>query len=508
MKQRLLLLFAFLLLVSVLVGLNAASYVQKVKEPDKEFEPNRSTYHPGATGTLAYYTLLAETGQTVMRWQRPTSDLATETRQRPQTFVIVGPLRREYTSTEYQSLLEWVSAGGRLVVIDRDPPNELQVTTSDWNLSLNSGSSVDLVAVDPADQPQMIDRTAAVRPITPSLYTDAVVAVQPSRFTSSIRFERLPEVDLSQWVVEESDEESTTEDSTADKAPTAADTDAIESEAETTEEPYEFYSREPIAANNQTSPPPPPPIAEPSVAPDAEQDEPENYDVFNAPVIHLGSGDRTLLVDVPYGSGQIVFLTDPFIVANGGISVVDNAQLAVNIAASDGGLIAFDEYHHGYGAENNRILEYFRGTPVASIFFQLTAIVAFVMFSRSRRFARPVPIPEPDRLSKLEYVSAMAELQQRTKAFDLAMENVYADFRRRAARHFGIDNTQATRRELALKIAERTKMDPVETEELLTKCEDIAHGEPTNKGEMLRLVARLRDIEDLLRINRASKARI
>ncbi len=505
MKERLLLLFAFVLLIVVLAGLNAASYVQRVKEPDKEFQPNRSTYHTGETGTRAFYTLLAETGQTVMRWQRPTSDLSTETRQLPQTFIIIGPLNRAYTPAEYQSLLEWVSAGGRLVVIDRDPPSELQVTTSEWTLSLSSGSSVDIVAVDPANQPQMIDKTAAVRPSIPSLFTDGVVAVQPSRFASSIRIERFADVDLTPWLERKPEEESTTEEITEDNPPPEV-ADASESNSNTPEEPYDFYSGEPLVPNG--SQPPPPPADAPSTEPDIEQSESLVLDVFNAPVVHFASGDRTLLLEVPYGSGQIVFLTDPFIVANGGISAVDNAQLAMNIAASGGGTIAFDEYHHGYGAENNRVLEYFQGTPVTSMFLQMAAIAAFLLYSRSRRFARPVPIPEPDRLSKLEYVSAMAELQKRTKAFDLAMENIYADFRRRVARHLGVDNTHATRRELALKIAERTKMDPVETEELMSKCEDISHGESTNKGEMLRLVAGLRDIEDLLRLKRAGKARI
>ncbi len=508
MKQRLFLLFAFVLLVAVLVGLNAASYVQKVKEPDKEFAPNRSTYHPGATGTQAFYNLLAESGQTVMRWQRPASDL-TNAVQKPNTFVIIGPLAREYASAEYQHLLEWVAAGGRLVIIDREPSNEMLVTTSEWTVTSHSGSSVDVVTVDPANQPQMIGKTAAYLPVIPSLYTRSVVAVQPSRFASSIRFERFADVDLTPWVDENASEDSaTTKEIGEEELPSTADANTANVDSDTNEEPYDFYSGDPPADDNSVSPPP---AAVPDETPDIEvpdQDEKQGLDSFSAPVVHLASGNRTLLVDVPYGSGQIVFLTDPFVVSNGGIGAVDNSQLAINIVSNGGGLIAFDEYHHGYGAENNRILEYFQGTPVTSIFLQLLAIAAFILYSRSRRFARPVPIAEPDRLSKLEYVSAMAELQQRTKAFDLAMENIYADFRRRVARHLGVDNTHATRRELSLKIAERTQMDPVETDDLMSKCENIAHGEPTNKNEMLRLVARLRDIEDLLRLKRTGRARI
>src|SRR3712207_8309656 len=53
---------------------------------------------------------------------------------------------------------------------------------------------------------------------------------------------------------------------------------------------------------------------------------------------------------------------------------VDNAQLAVNLVASDG-LIAFDEYHQGYGTNKNQFLAYFAGTPVVPIALQLGLLV-------------------------------------------------------------------------------------------------------------------------------------
>jgi hypothetical protein len=58
-------------------------------------------------------------------------------------------------------------------------------------------------------------------------------------------------------------------------------------------------------------------------------------------------------------------------------------------------------------------------------------LIGLIFFSQSRRFARPLPPDEPNRLSKLEYVAAMAQLQQTTKGYDLAIENIYTDFRRR-----------------------------------------------------------------------------
>ena len=104
------------------------------------------------------------------------------------------------------------------------------------------------------------------------------------------------------------------------------------------------------------------PYTMPTPTPDdlADGSLPEVYQpTFNAPVVHMTSGEKNILVDVPFGEGTIVYLTDPYIVSNTGIGMVDNAQLAINLLTAAGGLVAFDEYHHGYGASNNRFLEYF-----------------------------------------------------------------------------------------------------------------------------------------------------
>ena len=470
MKQRVLIFGSLVLLIALMIGLNTASYVQKVKEPDSEFMPNRSSFNSGSTGTQAYFTLLSETGRRVKRWQLPPATLLTEIRENPKTFVLIGPFRRPFTEDERTDLLNWVESGGRLVLIDRDPVGELVRSSTEWSIRIAPRTDIELMTVDPADQVQMTAQTPAMRPIQTTVYTAGVNAVQPSRFASAIDIERFDSDDIF----------------------------AVESD-----EDYGQGTGITTTADNPT--PNPQSITEPQMS--TSGIEPENLSPwFEAPVVHVASADRTLVVDVSFGSGQIIFVADPFIVANSGIAMADNAQLALNIAGD--GLIVFDEYHHGFGAGNNRILEYFEGTPVTAIVLQIIAVIAFVMFSRSRRFARPVPEPEPDRLSKLEYVGAMAELQQRTNAYDLAMENIFTDFRRRTAKLLGVDQMTTPRSELALLIADRTGSDVREIEELIERCENIIHGEPTGKREMLALTTRLREIEGQLRLGRQSKTRI
>lgn len=465
MKQKFLIFTALIFLVIVLVGLNAASYVQKEKTPDSEANPNRSTYNAGATGTRALYDLLAETGRRVSRWQQPPSALlaaADDRAEAPQTFVVIGAVRREFDEKEIEQILQWVAKGGKLVIVGREPPLEFTKTTAAWRVSVVPEVEPTFFSIDPSDQKQMTEKIAAAKPAQPTVYTNRVNAVQPSRFASSINFERFAGGNNS-----------------ADEALAAPGSSSSDDEK-----------------NYDEDAPPPNVIAE-KIGDAVETSAPV------APVAHLAGGGKTLLVDFPFGAGQIVFLSDPYVVSNGGINLVDNAQLAINIIASGNGLIAFDEFHQGYGAGENRLLGYFAGTPLTAILLQFAALVGLILFSQSRRFARPLPESEPNRLSKLEYVSAMAELQQRTRAYDLAVENIYTDFRRRTARLVGADNYTTSHTDLARLIAERAQLNRAEMENLMFKCEEIIRGEPTNKREVLDLTGRLREVEEKLGLKRS-----
>jgi hypothetical protein len=99
----------------------------------------------------------------------------------------------------------------------------------------------------------------------------------------------------------------------------------------------------------------------------------------------------------------------------------------------------------------------------------------------------------------------MAELQSRSRAFDLAIENIYTEFRRRAARLFALDMQQATSDNLASRIAARTGLDDRRVYDTLYSCEEIIRGEPTNKREIVRLTDELRSIEKKLGIGRGPR---
>lgn len=223
-----------------------------------------------------------------------------------------------------------------------------------------------------------------------------------------------------------------------------------------------------------------------------------------APVVHIGNREGALLVDYAYGLGRIVVLSDPYIVTNSGIKLNDNLQLAINTLASDGGLIAFDEYHQGRGITQNAFASYFAGTPVLALAAQVVLVILLILWTNARRFGRPLPLPHVDRRSSLEFVASMAELQERSRAFDLAIENIYTRTRRVLARHAGLDYN-SPRSEIAARIAERSNIDGQKLETLMRQCEEAINGAPINWRQSLDLVRRLREVEKDLGLRMRSR---
>jgi hypothetical protein len=488
----------------LLVALNAASYVRVEREAELEIAPDRSTLNGNASGTRALYEFLEESGARVMRWRDAPAALArVPERARPATFVVVGTVRVGFKEEEVKSLLEWVEAGGRLVVIDRAPHASL-VESDQWSIVQNVVTPPEFGVR--ADDAENLTRNAPpLAPTQPTLLTRDVERIAPSRFASRlVAARREPEQSAGDTSTGATQTPVIVNQPPASSNANVADEATTESNANVDDEPWMTEDEEP--------PPPPKPV--PTGAPKetidyersptasvSEVDETATEDApqADAPVYHVSDEGGALLVDFARGRGRIVVLSDPFIVANRGISRADNLQLAANIITQAGGLIAFDEYHQGRGATRNEFAAYFAGTPVLAMGAQLFLLAAAIVWTRGRRFARPLPAPRVDRRSKLEFVASMAELQQRARAFDLAIENVYGRTRRALARYGGSD-VSAPRAAIAAGVAARSGRSKDEIESLMRECEDVINGAPTSARHSLALVARLRELERALGI--------
>ena len=470
MRQRLTIILTFVVIIGLLVIINAVSHVQEEQERDLEMFANRSTYNSGPTGTRALHDFLSESGYKVMRWREPLAQIMSTSRISVTTLVIVGDTRLPFDEQDFTVLRAWVGRGGRLVVIDRTPDTRL-MTNPGWAVSPIEGELPGL-DTNPSDVNQMTQNVTEFEPIQPTLLTTNVESVMPSRFASRFKIaaERKPDISSGETII----------------GPGGVVT-SMPSPSPMFDEEEDFWGSVP----EETATQPPPEAASPEAS-----DEDENYSNYPAPIAHIADPGGALVVDYAFGNGRVVLVSDPYLISNGGVVLKDNLALAINVLGGprNQGLIAFDEYHQGYGISRNAFASYFAGTSVLPIAGQLVLLVLVVLWTNGRRFARPLPLTHVDRRSSLEFVASMAELQERSRAYDLAIENIYTRTRRVLARHAGVDYN-SSRSEIAQRIAERSTIDRNELEALMRECEEAINGEPLNSRETVNLVRRLRQIE-------------
>ncbi|HWW74704.1 MAG TPA: DUF4350 domain-containing protein, partial [Pyrinomonadaceae bacterium] len=428
-------------------------------------------------------------GHEAVRWKQPMSALSSKD-EAPSSLVLVGPPRHEVERREADAILRWVSEGGRLVLVDRSPSVLLLPASGHWRVV---SETVEFPGPDvhPDDVETMTRDVPLVAPAQPTALTRDVAEVTRSRFASRLHVHYsaeaptptpTPEDEENPW-----EEEGGREPPPAPKAKTtpAQSTPTPSAQSTPTPDPRALptHEKHPVAEDGTT-----PPVV---VVADEEPDA-------NAPVVHVWdgrAGEGALLVDYAYGRGRVVVLSDPYVVSNAGLNRADNLFLATNVVTGGRrGRVAFDEFHQGYGQTQNQVFAYFRGTPILWMFAQVALVALAVVWTRGRRFARAVPVPEADRRSKLEFVASMAELQQRARAYDLAVENIYQRTRRALARYAGLPAT-APRQQIAERVAARSGRDAAKLEALLRRCEDAIAGEPLNARRALALVRELRELE-------------
>jgi hypothetical protein len=237
-----------------------------------------------------------------------------------------------------------------------------------------------------------------------------------------------------------------------------------------------------------------------------ETEEEYSAPALSAPVIHLGDKDGAALADFTYGEGRVIFLSDPFVVANNGIARGGNLTLAMNMLRSMGSpdrRIFFDEFHHGYYEGGNPLVNYFRGTPAPWLLLQGFGLSLLIVYTYSRRFARPLPLPQVPRHSPLEFVGSMANLQQAAHARELALENIYPRFKAGLCRRLGL-SSRASRDEIVAGVRRRRlAISEIELRQTLSDAEMTLAGEPIDDARLLALVSRMRRIISQIETPRA-----
>jgi hypothetical protein len=469
MKRYFGIIATIVLVLLVLIALNAAGTITLDRPPEDEYLPIRSSYNAGPTGTRAVYQLLEESGYQVARWRASYKDLnLAGSEAKGAALVVVGPFLLGVTiePDEAHELQRWVARGGKLLVVSRNPRAQF----GDDYIHAQTPSI-------PASPSEHKDDTAP--PVEEK--SDLLIS-QPTALTRNVRG-----LVISKWASRLSFHPPTTE--------------AAKSEETDAEPPPPPPPPKPAPSSTAQSAEPAPTPSVPAVVP--LPDEP--YGDLATPVVHLGDSKGAVLADFEYGNGHVIFLSDPFVLANNGIARGANLHLALNLIDALGGAkqkIFFDEYHHGYQSQGNALMNYFRGTPVPWLFAQLLFVAALIAYSYGKRFARPLPLPQPDRHSPLEFVGSMASLQQAAQARDLALENIYPRFKHRLCRTLGLPATATPNAIIArLKRRIETRESEIEWLRVFTESERALQGERLDDQRLIELVAAMRRIAAQLKLS-------
>ena len=434
----------FGLALLVLIALSLAGNVELYQEAESEAQPRRSSFNAGPTGTRAFYQLLEESGYRVSRWRERFRELKTKAPNG--VLLMAGPFPAAMSGDDLTSLRQWVKAGGQVCVFSRTPQE-------------------DLAYVVKAEVPEATPDAKATAEQIVNAKSDELIG-QPTRLTRDLRglalsrfASRIPIA----GITEPQKEEETKVTPTASPA--------------VTPKPSESKSEEDVELPTFNE---------------------EDLFILPAPVVHLGDKKGAVLADYDYGKGRVIVLTDPFVVANHGLARGANLQLLQNLLRELGASerpILFDEYHHGYRSETNALIGYFRGTPFWWVLGQLLLLTGLVIYSAGKRFARPLPLPQTDRHSPLEFVGSMASLQQAAEAHDLALENIYPKFRARLCRRMGL-SVRAKTEDLVAALPHSPRFAP-HAERLLrivqTSEQTLNHQLTLTDGQTVELVRGIRE---------------
>ncbi len=447
MRRYLGIIISIALALGALIALSAAGNLDFDRPPENEREPNRSSYNSGPTGTRAFYQLLEESGASVVRLRGDFKSLNFGvTKPAEAMLVVVGPFTPNFDIPydESVALQKWIAEGGNALIVSRYPISQfgdpmiqsrIQDKNPPWTAQVET-------LIDPGSDGLIVQPTELTRNLR---------GLELTTLAARIKFE-LPDI--------EEDEE----------------------------EP--------------SSPPPPAATTEPTPAAQAEQPDEEQCDPFlYAPVIHLGDKDGAVLADFRYCKGRLIFLSDPFVIANNGIARGANLTLAMNLvrALSKGEneqrrKILFDEFHHGYRSQINPLVNYVRGTPAPWLLLQGVLLSLLIVYSVGKRFARPLPMPQMDRHSPLEFVDSMASLQQAARARDLALENIYPRFKTTLCRRLGLSSRAKTEDIVAGLRRRNLPIDEIEVRQTLSDAEVTLAGEKIDDAQLVKLVSKMRHI--------------
>ena len=177
------------------------------------------------------------------------------------------------------------------------------------------------------------------------------------------------------------------------------------------------------------------------------------------------------------GSGRVIALASDYPLSNEGIREEENGGFAYNLAQMAGGSrVAFDEAHHGAGAEGGDLITLLTSNPWGWALLYGVGMVGIYLFWSARRLGPPLPVRSPDeRRPTSDYVTSVAGLFRRARKPGYAAERYLKFFKRTLSRH--------------------AELDPYLTDTRFVQSLQERGRHTFNPDEMLRAIQQLRQLE-------------
>lgn len=204
------------------------------------------------------------------------------------------------------------------------------------------------------------------------------------------------------------------------------------------------------------------------------------------PILRSASGFSLGYVN-NLGSGRVVVLADPLVLCNGYLDKQDNGRLLADLLGTDRGIVAFDEYHHGFNLGDLSPQAWVLTPWGAGILWLLVA--AFVgLLLRGRSFGPLIVRPAEAARADVEWAVAVGELLRRSGARAVTLGLLATASERAVAARTGLPLKPRERFWSALWVR------APELAGALAEAENALYGSAGGEAELLKAAQRLHDV--------------
>lgn len=211
------------------------------------------------------------------------------------------------------------------------------------------------------------------------------------------------------------------------------------------------------------------------------------WEKFSAAYPLYADGDASLVIQYPYGRGEVFWWAGATPLTNDGLKEPGNLEFFLASMGGKKNEILWDEYIHGYRETAALSIA---ATPVKWLLLQLTLLALAVLATLSRR-SGPICKPATDvRLSPLEFVNTLGGLYENAGSASVALDICYQRFRYWLTRRLGVANNVSVV-DLETAVRERWGLKDDHFGGILRRCESAKIDPYLHGPEALHLVREL-----------------